>query len=112
MAGNSYIPFAPQGPTVTFTANTAAPATVEPTYKTGETPSGEYLVVNTGTVPVVIGYDAVSATARANANNLVGNTFVVNAGEQFVVRCGTANKFSGKSASAAVVYITPGTGMV
>jgi hypothetical protein len=114
MSGNSQIAFNPQGNTVVVAADSTAPTGVQAPAGTVN-PRGQYRVVNAGNVTVHLGVGATAAAAQANAvaatagNPAAGVPMVPGAVE--ILRFNAEAYFSGYSASAATVYITPGEGL-
>lgn len=103
-------PFTPTGNTVTFTAATTAPASVQASGTTlGFT---QYLVQNAGSGTVFMGYGSSNAIAYANAVTLTstGNTVVLLAGTSQVLTLQPNMYFTGVSSISGSVYITPGEG--
>ena len=109
MSANSA--FNPQGQTVTFTANVAAPAVVQCTSYSGA--ANQYRVLNAGLVTVFLGVGQDSATANTNATTtLPSNTVPLLAGTDEILSFVPNAYFTGVTASGtAVIYITPGTGV-
>lgn len=114
MATNSQIAFNPQGNTVVVAAAGTAPTGVQAPAGTVN-PRGQYRVVNAGNVTVHLGVGATAAAAQANAVAAAagvpaaGIPLVPGAVE--ILRFSAEAYFSGYSASAATVYITPGEGL-
>ena len=114
MATNSQIAFNPQGDTVVVAAASTAPTGVQAPAGTVN-PRGQYRIVNAGNVTVHLGVGATAAAAQANAVAAAagvpaaGIPLVPGAVE--ILRFSAEAYFSGYSASAATVYITPGEGL-
>ena len=117
MATNSQIAFAPLGETVAITADTTAPNGVQVLVAERNSPnsSGQYRVVNAGTVIVHLGVGPTVAKAKANAeaaasgNPAAGIPLVPGAVE--ILRFGPESYFSALAASSTTIYITPGQGI-
>lgn len=101
------------GKTVTFTAATSAPTTVQaPTLENERAP--QYVLTNIGTADVFVGYAADTGSATANAVIPTGTpTF----GFWLLARCQVTLSgppgafFTGITASGtSIVYVTPGYG--
>lgn len=117
MSSNSQIAFAPLGETIAITANATSPngvqALVSERNKAHST--GQYRVVNAGTVIVHLGVGPTVAKAKANAeaaasgNPAAGIPLLPGAVE--ILRFSDTSYFSGLSASAQTLYITPGQGI-
>ena len=112
MSTNSQIAFAPLGPTVSFLAATPTPPTAaQATTNTGETPTGVYRVVNSGTVTVFLGVGTSSALAVTAASTLATSIPLL-PGAVEVIRFAPNLYFTGLSASStATVYVTQGIGI-
>lgn len=114
MATNSQIAFNPQGNTVVVAADPTAPLGVQAPAG-AVNPRGQYRVVNPSAVTVHLGVGATAAAAQANAVAAAagvpaaGIPLVPGAVE--ILRFSAEAYFSGYSASAATVYITPGEGL-
>jgi hypothetical protein len=117
MSSNSQIAFAPLGETIAITANATSPngvqALVSERNKAHST--GQYRVVNAGTVIVHLGVGPTVAKAKANAeaaasgNPAAGIPLLPGAVE--ILRFSDTSYFSGLAASAQTLYITPGQGI-
>jgi hypothetical protein len=112
MSNASQIPFTPTGNTIVVPAAATAPTGVQ---AVGTAGVGQYRIVNTGTIVVHLGVGATAATATANAVAAVAGTpakgIIIMPGAIEVLRFGNDAFFSGVSASAVNVYITPGQGI-
>lgn len=117
MASNSQIAFAPLGETIAIIANATAPDGVQAlaAERNSAYSSGQYRVVNSGSVPVHLGVGPTAATARTNAEAAVsgnpGAGIPLLPGAVEILRFGAESFFSGISASAQTIYITPGQGL-
>lgn len=117
MATNSQIPFNPQGETVVVAATSPAPTGVQAPVKGSFSAqeSGQVRVVNAGSVIVHLGVGPTAAKAQANTvAGVAGNPgpgIPLLPGAVEILRFPLGSYFSGLSASAATVYITPGTGL-
>jgi hypothetical protein len=117
MATNSQIAFNPQGKTVVIAATTTAPTGLQAPVDTKYTPqaTGQYRIVNSGTVAVFLGFGSTAAIATANAVAAVAgtpsNAIVLLPGTIEVLRFTPEIFFSGLASAAASVYITPGQGL-
>jgi hypothetical protein len=117
MASNSQIAFAPLGETIAITANATSPngvqALVSERNKAHST--GQYRVVNAGTVIVHLGVGPTVAKAKANAEAAVSGNPAAGIpllpGAVEILRFSDTSYFSGLSASAQTLYITPGQGI-
>jgi hypothetical protein len=104
--------FNPQGNTVTFTANVAAPTAVQVVSSGPQTDA--YRVINSGNVTVFLGVGPNATAANTNAVVISGNAASVPllAGTDEILIFPPASYFTGVTASGtAVVYITPGEGL-
>ena len=117
MSTNSQIAFAPLGKTIVVAAAAAAPAGIQAPVNTKYSMQGvgQYRIINAGTNTVFLGTgpNAVEATANAVAPT-AGNpaeAIVLVAGAVEILRFSDAVFFSGLSAVATTVYITPGQGI-
>jgi hypothetical protein len=117
MTTSSQIAFNPQGKTVVVAAAAIAPLGVQVSSdQNGSQPSsGQYRLVNAGTTTVFLGVGSTAATAQLNAVAPVAGSpspaIVLVPGAVEVLSFGDAAYFSGLSAVAATVYITPGAGV-
>ena len=106
-------PFTPQGNTITFTANTAAPTAIQAN-ATGALGCSNYLLQNAGNVTVFVGVgnSAVNANTAAvipGANS--APSVPILGGAIMTLSFAPNSFFTGiTSANTAVVYITPGDG--
>ena len=112
MSNASNISFAPTGKTVLVPAAATAPAGVQ---AVGTSGVGQYRIVNSGTVAVHLGVGATATVAAANAVAAVAGTpakgVMLLPGAIEVLRFSDEAFFSGVSATAVNLYITPGQGM-
>jgi hypothetical protein len=117
MSNNSQIAFNPQGKTVVIAATTSAPAGLQAPVDAVNTAqaTGQYRIVNSGTVAVFLGFGATAAEATANAVAPIAGTptsaLALLPGAIEVLRFTPNTFFSGLAASATSVYITPGQGL-
>jgi hypothetical protein len=117
MASNSQIAFAPQGETAVVAAAVVAPAGVQAGVyeKFDAQATGQYRVVNSGSVTVFLGVGVSAAEATANAVAPVsGNpspAIPIAPGAVEILRFNKDAYFSGLATSATTVYITPGQGI-
>jgi hypothetical protein len=117
MSSNSQIAFAPLGETIALTANATAPDGVQALVFERNKPSssGQYRVVNAGTVIVHLGTGPTVAAAKANAEAAVsgnpGAGIPLLPGAVEILRFSAEAYFSGLAASAQTIYITPGRGI-
>jgi hypothetical protein len=117
MSNNSQIAFNPQGKTVVIAATTTAPTGLQAPVDTKYTPqaTGQYRIVNSGTVAVFLGFGSTAADAAANAVAPVAgtpsNALALLPGAIEVLRFTPNTFFSGLAASATSVYITQGQGL-
>ena len=117
MAQNSQIAFAPLGNTVVIpaaaVASTGVQALVDARFDAQST--GQYRIINISANTVFLGIGPTAAIAAANAVAPVAGTpsaaIVLVPGAVEVLRFNTGTYFSGLSASAVTVYITPGQGI-
>jgi hypothetical protein len=115
MSGNSQIAFSPLGKTVVIASAAVAPDGVQvPASDLGQS-SGEYRFVNSGSNTVFLGVGSTAAVAKANAVAPIAGTpspaVVLVPGAVEILRFGVDSFFSGLSAGATTVYVTPGTGI-
>jgi hypothetical protein len=112
MSNASNIAFSPTGDTILVPAAATAPTGVQ---AVGSAGVGQYRIVNTGTIAVHLGVGATAATATANAVAAVAGTpakgIIIMPGAIEVLRFSDNAYFSGVSASAVNLYITPGQGI-
>ena len=117
MSNNSQIAFSPKGKTIVVAATTVAPTGIQAPVHSRLDPqnSGQYRITNSGSVTVFLGTGPTAADATANAVAPIAGTpsaaIVLLAGSTQILRFNTDVYFSGLSASAATVYITPGQGL-
>ena len=117
MATNSQIAFAPLGETIALTANATAPDGVQALVfeRNKDNTTGQYRVVNAGTVIVHLGTGSTVAKAKANAEAAVsgnpGAGIPLLPGAVEILRFSAEAYFSGLAASAQTLYITPGQGI-
>jgi len=117
MASNSQIAFAPLGETIAITAAATAPDGVQALVfeRNKENTTGQYRVVNAGTVIVHLGVGSTVAKAKANAEAAVSGNPVAGIpllpGAVEILRFSAEAYFSGLAASAQTLYITPGQGI-
>jgi hypothetical protein len=111
MANN--IAFSPMGNTSVLTCG----ATSNSTLVTANSPSNQYMCVNTGTVPAFLVASTANVTAVVPTSSTANNAWCLAAGATKVVTVNQASanttvSFSGITASgSANVYITPGEGL-
>lgn len=105
--------FNPQGNTITFTANVAAPTAVQ---CVGIGPQcTAYRIINASTnIPVFLGVGDTAANAATNAVSFTGNTapcvpLLPGTDEILIFRANAF--FTGNATAAAIIYITPGEGL-
>lgn len=112
MSNASSIPFAPAGDTILVPAAAVAPTGVQ---ATGSVGVGQYRIVNPGTIVVHLGVGATAVSATANAVAAVAGTpghgILLMPGAIEILRFSNDAFFSGVSASAVNLYITPGQGI-
>ena len=104
--------FTPQGNTITFTANTAAPAAVQAVGVGAGTSS--YEIINAGNVVVFLGSGANAALANTSAVVASNSQSCIPLlpGTDKVLTLGPNAYFTGiTAAGTALVYITPGEGL-
>jgi hypothetical protein len=117
MSNNSQIAFNAQGKTVVIAATTSAPTGLQVPVDALNTAqaTGQYRIVNSGTVIVFLGFGPTAAIAAANAVAPVAGTpssaLALLPGAIEVLRFTPDAFFSGLAASATSVYITPGQGL-
>jgi hypothetical protein len=117
MASNSQIAFAPLGQTIVVASTTPAPTGIQaPVFDRLDAQNvGQYRLINSGTVTVFLGTGNTAAIATANAVAPTAGSptaaIVLVPGAVEVLRFNTGTYFSGLSASAVTVYITPGQGI-
>lgn len=112
MSNASSIPFAPTGNTILVPAAASAPTGVQAVAAAGV---GQYRIVNTGTIVVHLGVGATAAQATANAvaatAGVPAKGIIVMPGAIEILRFANDAFFSGVSASAVSLYVTPGQGI-
>jgi hypothetical protein len=104
-------PFTPTGNTVTFTATTTAPATVQAVSTT--LGGNQYRLINAGNVTVFLGYGTTSDAANTAAAVVTssGKALPLLAGTDEIITFAPNAHFTGVTGSGtAVIYITPGDG--
>jgi hypothetical protein len=117
MSTNSQIAFAPQGNTIVVASTSSAPTGVQAPIKTrfSGQETGQVRIVNSGTVIVHLGVGSTAAEAASNAVAATAGTpaagIPILNGTTQILRFPAGAFFSGLSASAATVYITPGQGI-
>lgn len=117
MSTNSQIAFAPQGNTIVVAATTPAPSGVQAPIQTRYSgqDTGQVRIVNTGAVIVHLGIGSTAAEAATNAVAAAAGSpaagIPITAGATQILRFPSGAFFSGLSASAATVFITPGQGL-
>jgi len=107
------IAFEVQGKTVTFTGDATAPAGVQ-ALSNNDVRSPQKMLTNAGTVAVFVGWGETSDAAKANAILPTGTPrygYYLLPSTQVVITAPPEAYFTGISASAAIVYITPGKGL-
>jgi hypothetical protein len=117
MSSNSQIAFASLGETIAITAAATAPDGVQALVleRNKAHSTGQYRVVNAGTLIVHLGVGPTVAKAKANAeaaasgNPAAGIPLLPGAVE--ILRFSDTSYFSGLAASAQTLYITPGQGI-
>lgn len=101
--------FTKLGNTVTFTADTVAPAAVQAASST--LGGNQYRVINAGTNIVFLGYGTDAATAASNAGN-VATSLPLLAGTDEILSFVPNAYFTGITAGgSSVIYVTPGDGL-
>lgn len=115
MSANSQIAFSPLGKTIAVSADAVAPLGIQAVANSAQLNSGQYRVVNSGSVNVFLGVGSTAAIAQSNATAPVAGTpspaIVLVPGAVEVLSFGEAAFFSGLASAAATVYITPGQGV-
>jgi len=104
-------PFTPSGNTVTFTAATSAPSTVQAVSTT--IGGNQYRILNAGSVTVFLGIGTTSSAASNNAVAVTSSqaSIPLLAGTDEILTFAPNAYFTGVTGSStAVVYITPGDG--
>jgi hypothetical protein len=117
MSSNSQIAFAPLGETIAITAAATAPDGVQALVleRNKAHSTGQYRVINAGTVIVHLGVGPTVAKAKANAEAAVSGNPAAGIpllpGAVEILRFSDTSYFSGLAASAQTLYITPGQGI-
>jgi hypothetical protein len=115
MASASQIAFQPLGATHLLVADTPAPAPIQVNVDNTTTGVGQYRVVNSGVTTVFLGVGATAGQATARAAAIVAgtpsDTIVLLPGAVEILRFNNNAWFTGFSAGAVDVYITPGQGI-
>lgn len=104
--------FTPCGNTITFTADTVAPAPVKALSNT--LGGNQYRIVNTGSVTVFLGVGVTSALSTTNAVVVTSSqiSIPIIGGTVEVLTFNPNAYFTGiTSSGTAVVYVTPGDGL-
>ena len=104
--------FTRTGNTVAFTANVAAPTTIQCSSTT--LGGNQYRIINSGTVTVFLGYGTTSSEATNNAVvvSTTGPSYPLLAGTDEILSFVPNAYFTGVTSSGtATVYITPGDGL-
>lgn len=110
MLSASQIPFAPLGPTITITANVAAPTAQQaPTTSTIQS-AGQYRVVNASTNTIFLGVGSTAAAAQTAAGSAATSVPLLS-GAVEILRFATTTWFSATASGASTLYITPGQGL-
>ena len=114
-------PFVPRGNTIAITAATSAPAAVSAPSATGKSSTGQYRVINAGTVTAFLGFSRVQATAQTNAAVVTtsGPAIPLVAGAVEILSFSDANQVTAPeiffsaatSVGTTTIYITPGEGI-
>jgi hypothetical protein len=104
--------FSPLGTTVSFTAASTAPTSVQATSTSGQRSAFQYRIVNEGKETVLLGVGVDDAAAIAAAASLAAGAVPMVPGAVEVLGFPAGSHFTGKTASGtAVVYVTPGEGL-
>lgn len=115
MASNSQIPFQPMGASHLLPAATPAPTPIQVSVDRTQTGVGQYRVINNSNQTVFLGVGATAAQATARAAAIAAgtpaDTIVLVPGAVEILRFNNDAWFTGLSAAAANVYITPGQGL-
>jgi hypothetical protein len=103
--------FQKTGNTVVFTANATAPTPVQALSTT--LGGNQYRLINSGNVTVFLGFGKTSSDATNTAVTVTSSqpSFPLLPGTDEILTFMPNAYFTGVSASAATVYITPGDGM-
>jgi len=107
-------PFSPCGKTVSFTAASTAPTPVQAANYEPAGMSGQYLIVNSGTVLVYLGVGSTSTQATANSAKITtsGNAIPLLPGQSVILSFGMNSYFTGVAdSSTSIVFVTPGSGL-
>ena len=105
--------FNPTGNTITFLANTQAPAAVQ-TFTVSNTSYCQYRIFNSGGNLIFLGAGANSVIANNNANVVTasGNCIPVLPGSLEIISFPSNSYFTAMTASGnSQIYITPGLGI-
>lgn len=105
--------FEVQGNTVTFTADATQPTGVQAP-SSNDVRSPQVMLTNAGTVDVFVGWGSTSDAAKANAILPTSTSrfgYYLLSKTQVVISAPPEAFFTGVSASAAIVYVTPGAGL-
>jgi len=104
--------FSPLGITVSFTAASTVPTSVQAMSASGKQSSFQYRVVNAGTEVVLLGVGVDDAAAKAAAASIAAGAIPLVPGAVEVLGFPAGAYFTGKTASGtSVVYVTPGEGL-
>ena len=104
--------FSPLGVTVSFTAASTVPTSVQAKSATGKQNSYQYRIVNTGTELVLLGVGVDDTAAKAAAASIAAGAIPMVPGAVEVLGFPAGSFFTGKTASGtSVVYVTPGEGL-
>jgi len=105
--------FSPLGLTVSFTAATVAPTSVQAVSTAPTTrPAREFRVVNAGTQTVLLGVGADDTAAKNAAASVAAGAIPILSGAIEILGFPAGSYFSGTTGtSTSVVYITPGDGL-
>ena len=114
-------PFVPRGNTIAITAAVTAPDAVAASVTTGKNSTGEYRIINAGTVTAFLGFDRVAATAKTNAAVvstsgpaiplLPGAVEILSFSDSTHLNAPDIFFSAATSSGTAVIYITPGEGI-
>lgn len=107
------LPFSPLGLTVSFTAATTAPTSVQAVSSAPTTrPAYQYRIVNAGSETVLLGVGATDAAAQAAAVSLAAGAIPLLSGAIEILGFPAGSFFTGDTISGtSVVYVTPGEGL-
>lgn len=113
--------FRPLGKSVSFTAATTAPTSVQAVSDTVETPNQQvsviraacqYRIINAGSEVVLLGVGTSDANAIAAAASLAAGAVPIVPGAVEILWFPVGTYFTGKTASGtSVMYVTPGEGI-